>query len=86
MMVRAVFFASLREAVDNDVLDVDIGDGASLADLRRCLATRLDADQMAAIDATDVRVAVNRRLVHDGEAAVLSAGDEIAFMPPVTGG
>ena len=86
MKVRAVFFASLREAVKNDVLDVDIADGASLDDLRRCLATRLDADQMSAIDAAEVRVAVNLRLVHDGEAAVLSAGDEVAFMPPVTGG
>ncbi len=86
MRVRAVFFASLREAVGNDVLDVDIDDGANLADLRRCLATRLRADQRAAIDAADVRVAVNRRLVHDGEASVLSAGDEVAFMPPVTGG
>ena len=86
MMVRAVFFASLREAVENDALDVDIGDGASLADLRRCLSARLRTDQMAAIDAADVRVAINRRLVHDSEASVLSAGDEVAFMPPVTGG
>jgi len=86
MRVRAVFFASLREVVENDVLHLDIGDGASVADLRRCLAARLRADQMAAIDAVDVRVAVNRRLVHDGEVSVLSAGDEVAFMPPVTGG
>ncbi|MCY3820382.1 MAG: MoaD/ThiS family protein [Gammaproteobacteria bacterium] len=86
MKVRAVFFASLREAVDNDVLDLDIDDGASLDDLRRCLASRLDEDQMAAIGGADIRVAVNRRLVHDGEESVLSAGDEVAFMPPVTGG
>ncbi len=86
MKVRAVFFASLREAVDNDVLDVDIGDGASLCDLRRSLAARLREDQMAALDAADVRVAVNLRLVHEGEEPVLVAGDEVAFMPPVTGG
>ena len=86
MKVRAFFFASLREAVETDVLDVDIGEGASLIDLRRCLAARLREDQMAALDAADVRVAVNHRLVHDGEASVLAAGDEIAFMPPVTGG
>ena len=86
MKVRAVFFASLRETVKTDVLDADVADGASLDDLRRYLARRLGAEQMAAIDAADVRVAVNRRLIHDGEAAVLSAGDEVAFMPPVTGG
>ena len=86
MKVRACFFASLREVVETDVLDVDIGEGASLFDLRRCLAAYLREDQMAALDAADVRVAVNRRLVHDGEASALAAGDEIAFMPPVTGG
>ena len=86
MKVRAVFFASLREAVEIDMLDVDIGEGASLVDLRRCLAARLREDQMAALDAADVRVAVNRRLVHDGEESTLAAGDEVAFMPPVTGG
>ena len=86
MMVRAVFFASRRGAVVTDVLDIDMGDGGSLCDLRRNLAARLGEDQMAALDAADVRVAVNRRLVHEGEEAVLVAGDEVAFMPPVTGG
>ena len=41
---------------------------------------------MAALDPPEVRVAINRRLVHDGEESVLAAGDEVAFMPPVTGG
>ena len=86
MMVRAVFFASLREAVETDFLDVDVGDGAGLRDLRQGLAARLGADRMAALDAAEVRVAINCRLVHDGEELVLVAGDEVAFMPPVTGG
>ncbi len=86
MMVRAVFFASLREAVETEFLDVEIGDGAGLRDLRQGLAARLGADQMAALDAAEVRVAINRRLVHNGEESVLVAGDEVAFMPPVTGG
>ena len=86
MKVRAVFFASLREAVEADFFDIDIEDRATLADLRRRLAACLRADQMALIDADDVRVAVNHRLVHDGEESVLTSGDEIAFMPPVTGG
>ncbi len=86
MMVRAVFFASLREAVETEFLDLEIGDGGGLRELRQGLAARLGADQMAALDAAEVRVAINRRLVHDGEESVLVAGDEVAFMPPVTGG
>lgn len=86
MKVRAVFFASLREAVKTEFVDVEIGNGAGLRDLRQRLAACLGADQMAALDAPEVRVAINRRLVHDGEESVLVAGDEVAFMPPVTGG
>lgn len=86
MKVRAVFFASLREAVETEFLDVEMGDGAGLRDLRQRLAANLGADRMAALDAPEVRVAINRRLVHDGEESVLAAGDEVAFMPPVTGG
>ena len=86
MKVRAVFFASLREAVEIEFLDVEMGDGGGLPDLRQRLAACLGSDQMAALDAPEVRVAINRRLVHDGEESVLAAGDEVAFMPPVTGG
>ena len=86
MMVRAIFFASLREAVETEFLDVEIGEGAGLRDLRQGLAARLGADQMAALYAPEVRVAINRRLLHDGEGSALVAGDEVAFMPPVTGG
>lgn len=86
MKVRAVFFASLREAVETEFLDIEMEDGGGLRDLRQRLATCLDAKQMAALDAREVRVAINRRLAHDGEESVLVAGDEVAFMPPVTGG
>ena len=36
------------------------------------------------IDTPEVRIAVNQVLVHD--AVRLSAGDEIAFLPPMSGG
>ena len=86
MRIRAVFFASLREAVKTEFLDIEMDDGAGLRDLREGLAAMLGADQMVALDAPDVRVAINHRLIHDGEADVLATGDEVAFMPPVTGG
>lgn len=86
MKVRAVFFASLREAVETEFLDIELGGGAGLRDLRQCLRAHLGPERMAALDAPEVRVAINRRLVHDGEETALAAGDEVAFMPPVTGG
>ena len=39
----------------------------------------------AALTAENVRIAVNQEFI-DGEAAELRSGDEVAFLPPVTGG
>ena len=85
LTVRVLFFASLRETVRQDTLDVCLAPGATVADLRAHLAERLSGEGARAIADGDVRVAVNQRLVH-GADATLHAGDEVAFLPPVTGG
>ena len=48
------------------------------------LRERLEAEAYAAITGGSVRVAINKSLV-EGNAA-LTTGDEVAFLPPVTGG
>ena len=92
-MIRVLFFASLREAVGAPECEIPLvaPDGRAfgleglLAELRR----RLEAGAYAALMAENVRIAVNRELV-DREAAegsvALRSGDEVAFLPPVTGG
>ncbi len=85
MNVYVKFFASLREAAGTDGMDVALPPSATLCDLRAALARELDATAAAAIDAGEVRVAVNQVIVASLETA-LSAGDEVAFLPPVTGG
>lgn len=77
------FFASLREAVGVDDLDIEV-DPPTLAGLRSALAVRLTPEQFRAIDAGEVRIAVNQAIVQ-GETP-LRAGDEVAFLPRVTGG
>ena len=81
--VTVRFFASLREAVGAESMDLEVEE-ASLAGVRSTLATRLTAQQFDALAVDGVQVAVNQVIVA-GEAA-LEAGDEIAFLPPVTGG
>ena len=49
------------------------------------LAT-LDPALAEALRAPRVKLAVNGVLVRDVDAPVLRAGDEIAFLPPVSGG
>ena len=77
------FFASLREAVGCGDLDVEI-DPPTVAGLRSALAARLTPEQFRALDVAEVRIAVNQAIVQ-GETP-LHAGDEVAFLPRVTGG
>lgn len=81
--VTVRFFASLREVAGVEALALEI-DEASLAGVRAKLATLLSAAQCGAIGGDGVQVAVNQVIVQ-GEAR-LETGDEVAFLPPVTGG
>lgn len=86
--VRVLFFASLREAVREDALDLRLPSGATVADLRALLAERLSGfseEAARAIAHGDVRIAINQRLEQSPDAR-LAAGDEVAFLPPITGG
>jgi molybdopterin synthase catalytic subunit len=79
--VNVRLFAVLRERAGADTLELDLDDGATVGDLVGVLrATRpelgLRADQMV--------VAINRDYV--GESAVIAPGDEVALIPPVSGG
>ena len=83
MLVTVRFFASLREAIGCESVSLEIP-CASLAGVRAALAGTLTAAQHDALAAPGVRVAVNQSLTQ-GDVA-LQAGDEVAFLPPVTGG
>ena len=85
MTVRVLFFASLREAVCEDALELRLPPGATVADLRAVLGERLSGEGARAIADGEVRVAVNQRLLQSPDAQ-LAAGDEVAFLPPITGG
>lgn len=81
MTVRVRLFASLREAVGRSELELELPSGASAEDAWRTLVDRHPAlgPRRASLAA-----AVNRRYV--GFDAVLEAGDELVFLPPVSGG
>lgn len=81
--VQVRFFASLREALGHESLQCQVPNGCSLAQLLRELDRQL-GEASTALRAENVRVAVNQSLVSTELA--LNAGDEVAFLPPVTGG
>lgn len=79
------YFAWMREHIGTDSEELPLPDGAAtIADLLPHLRARSDGHALALSNMQTVRVAVNRTY-GDLDTAV-SAGDEIAFFPPVTGG
>lgn len=85
MNITVRFFASLREVMDRDAVDVEMEvAGATVAGLRDRLKCLLTAPQWEALADSGVQVAVNQAIVQ-GDAP-LAPGDDVAFLPPVTGG
>lgn len=85
MSVNVLFFASLREAVGCEAMTLELdSDGIDLAGLLQQLGKRLDAAAVSSLTAESVRIALNQELMSG--AFRIKDGDEIAFLPPVTGG
>ena len=83
-MVEVLFFASLREEVGRATLSLPLDQPVALPQLLARLQDCLSATACAALTAGSVRVAINQELVSG--AVVVRPGDEVAFLPPVTGG
>jgi molybdopterin converting factor subunit 1 len=79
--IKALFFASYRDIAGSDELVVDLPAEASAADLVASLRGRGAAWQ--GLPATPA-IAVNLEYAPLGTR--LSDGDEVAFIPPVSGG
>jgi molybdopterin converting factor subunit 1 len=76
MEVRVLYFGVLKESLGRESESVELADGASVADLMK---RYVDARW-----ARSVAVAVNREYARLGD--VLHDGDEVALLPPVSGG
>jgi len=79
--VRARFFARLREQAGTDSESVEVERGSTVADVYDALRKAhpaLDPNRES------VRIAVNQEFA-DWDV-IVAAGDEVAFIPPVSGG
>ncbi|MCW3058299.1 MAG: molybdopterin converting factor, subunit 2 [Capsulimonas sp.] len=81
MQVNILLFASYQDAAGTDKLTLDLPESASVADCTKALAGRFPA---LAPRLPAGRVAVNADFAKD--ATVLRDGDEVAFLPPMSGG
>ncbi len=84
MKVKVLFFASLREQLGpGGEMEVPAGVQTVQA-LREHLRAKGGAYEKAFGGKALVRAAVNQDMAQPG--ALIRAGDEVAFFPPVTGG
>ena len=81
MNVRILFFGALSEAVSAEPQSLELDEGATTAGLRQAVAERWPASA-AALETC--MIAVNQEYVASDH--VLAAQDEVAFLPPVSGG
>ena len=81
MQVRVKLFGAIRESVGEKEIAVDLPDGSSAAELRRLLAS-----QHPVFEEFGEKLAVSVNFEVAGADATLSDGDEVAFLPPVSGG
>jgi molybdopterin converting factor subunit 1 len=78
---RVLLFAQIRESAGDETISVELAPGATVADLRQALVHRLPSSASLILQSM---VAVNESYVPDD--FVLSPSDEIACIPPVSGG
>jgi molybdopterin converting factor subunit 1 len=81
MRVRVLFFGRLKEIVGRAEETADVEDGADLGSLFRSYARRFP--QLAEMERSTV-LARNQKIASHSE--FLADGDEVAFLPPVSGG
>ena len=80
-MAKVKFFASLRDLVGLEEIVLDVADHRSLLnELERHLST----EGYEAISAASVKIALNHEIVEP--EFEIRCNDEIAFLPPITGG
>ena len=85
MIVKILYFARIKEAVNYSTEEVDLpADVSTIVALKNYLALRGDTWVSLFNGKQLVRAAINHALVDD--LAVIQTGDEVAFFPAVTGG
>ncbi len=80
--VRVRLFAMLRERAGRDSLEIELPDGATVGDAIEALA--LEPGLEGVLERVPVAMAVN--LEYARPEMALRAGDELALIPPVSGG
>jgi molybdopterin converting factor subunit 1 len=78
--IRLLAFGITKEILGTRSFDLEVVDGATVADIRKNLLERFPPLQELAC----LRIAVNNEFAEDDQ--IVYAHDEMALLPPVSGG
>ena len=81
MKVKALFFATCRDIVGDKELQLELEEGCLVGDLKSNLIAKYPS--LATVNEV-LSIAGNSEYVDNN--IVLHSGDEVAFIPPVSGG
>lgn len=81
--INIVFFASLRETLKRDAIEVALDEPLTVAELKAYLAEHLE--QPIFLENT-VKTAIDMDFARDSDVIDIETVQEVAFFPPVTGG
>lgn len=81
MKVTVKFFASTREIAGKPSLELEVNESSTTKDVIETILQSIP-DLKDGID--EVSIAVNKKYVRD--VVTLCDGDEVAFLPPMSGG
>ncbi|MEC8644949.1 MAG: molybdopterin converting factor subunit 1 [Pseudomonadota bacterium] len=83
-MIKLVFFASLREALGCESLELEFEEPLRLSEMIKQVEEKKGKHWGEVLAGESVKIAINKEIVVNDE--LLSDGCEVAFLPPVTGG
>ena len=83
-MVRALFFGRLSDVAGMAETIVELPNGEMDVEAFRSLVARSNTELANQLTTPSVRVVINQSMVLPG--AIVRDGDEVAFLPPVSGG
>ncbi len=83
-MIKLVFFASLREELGCESLEVEFKEPITLSEMIKQVEEKEGRRWGEVLAGESVKIAINKEIVVNDE--LLSDGCEVAFLPPVTGG
>mmetsp|Transcript_58868 Transcript_58868/g.108723 ORF Transcript_58868/g.108723 Transcript_58868/m.108723 type:complete len:93 (+) Transcript_58868:85-363(+) len=82
--IKILLFGPAREAMDVNTVEIEVPGGpCQVAALRKALASSCpDLRELLPVS----RFSVNQELVQDEEKTTVEPGQEVAFIPPISGG